>query len=410
MAGILDRLQNVWLPRGGEAFPDYGPHGLLPRLYAAMQRSSVRSGRPAASEGSIPLGRDPSVGESNVGLLADIARQDAAAQWAAEHPVTSTLYGLASGGMPGGAAAVPARAMRKPGVISDWRWRPLREVQEGLGVSAVPDYIAGGYGKFMLDQARRAERGDLGARDLLKAYGITRSSINRTARTIDDDLISSSSSVRPEGYFSEWLLSREGKKYLDDATRGKVNAEALHDLEHRFAPFGMAKTLSKDLAYAAESIPQLSADVPRYITGPLDQYRDFSQSLSGIGPSKAGFLSSLLGRGDLPTLDARQIRVHTTTTPQEAGRYIARRGGKGGDAAVDRLAKRQAAMALDLPSELEPFRQHLTHHTVWDRVGGSTVTHDDIVRAMQQGKIDPTLLGLLGAGALGAGAYLGTRE
>jgi hypothetical protein len=53
----------------------------------------------------------------------------------------------------------------------------------------------------------------------------------------------------------------------------------------------------------------------------IDQWREWAQSLRGIGPAKSGFVASLLGRGDQPTLDARQILLQTgkTTIPTNPG-------------------------------------------------------------------------------------------
>ena len=35
---------------------------------------------------------------------------------------------------------------------------------------------------------------------------------------------------------------------------------------------------------------------------------------------------------------------------------------------------------------LEPFRQHLTHHAIWDKAGNEETTHDDVMRAMRGAK------------------------
>jgi len=74
----------------------------------------------------------------------------------------------------------------------------------------------------------------------------------------------------------------------------------------------------------------------------------------------------------------------------------------GGDQAVDRLAQRQTELGLSLPKELAPQYQHLTHHTIWDLIGGTQTTHDDLVRAMQRGFITPKQAAILATGA-GAG-------
>jgi hypothetical protein len=290
----------------------------------------------------------------------------------------------------------PAMSVEPKGIISDWRWKGKDKVKQEVGINELPSYIADNYGQFMKEQRGRADAGQLGARDLLKAYGITRSSVNRGARDISDDL--AQGSVRPEGYMAEWLLSPQGKAYLDAAEKGQVNSEAVADIQKRFAPFGMADTLANDLTYAAQQLPPINGRVNAAVTGPVDQWREFAQGLNGIGPAKSGFIASLLGRGDLPTLDARQLALHTGKPAKEASKYMRRAGGKGGDAAVDRLAERQKAMGVAMDESLNPFSQHLTHHAVWDKVGGTQTTHEDLIRAMK-------LAGIGGFGLLGAGAY-----
>jgi hypothetical protein len=64
---------------------------------------------------------------------------------------------------------------------------------------------------------------------------------------------------------------------------------------------------------------------------------------------------------------------------------IMKRGkGEGARQSVDRLAARQQAMGLQgLDPSMDPFYQHLTHHAVWDKVGDTQTTHQDIIDAMR---------------------------
>jgi len=274
-----------------------------------------------------------------------------------------------------------------PSLIKDWRWRPLKDVSADLNIKEVPKYIQEGYGAFMAEQAKRAAAGDLGARDLIKAYGITRSSVNRAGRQMSDDL--ASGFTRPEGYMSEWFSSPAGKSYLDAAQSGKVDSAAIDDLVGRFQPFGMSQVLGKDLEYAAQKLPQINGSINDLVQGSVPEWRKFAQGIYGIGPAKSGFLPSMLGRGDIPTLDARQLNLHTLDSGDSASKFMRRQGGAGGDQAVDRLASRQQKMNLEISPELQPFYQHLTHHAVWDKIGNSITTHSDIVKAMLTAGIAP---------------------
>jgi len=290
--------------------------------------------------------------------------------------------------------AVSQAAMNAgPGItslIKDWRWRPLKDVSADLNIKEVPKYIQDGYGTFMAEQAKRAAAGDLGARDLIKAYGITRSSVNRGGRQMSDDL--ASGFTRPEGYMSEWFNSPAGKSYLDAAQNGQLDSAAVSDVVGRFQPFGMAQVLGKDLEYAARELPKVNGSINDLVLGSVPEWRSFAQGLNGIGPAKSGFLPSMLGRGDIPTLDARQLNLHTLDSGDSASKFMRRQGGAGGDQAVDRLASRQQKMNLEISPELQPFYQHLTHHAVWDKIGNSITTHSDIVKAMLTAGIAPVAI------------------
>lgn len=295
-----------------------------------------------------------------------------------------------------------------PSAISDWRWRPNEDVMRQLDLPAeAPDHIQE-FGGFMAEQADRARSGDLGARDLIKALAITRASIQRAGLPADrlrDVGLSvpgdASGMVRPEGAMAEWLATPAGQRYLDAAVRGEVDEGAVADAVARLAPFGRLTDIDDALRHGATALPGREAEAAQAIAGVyegdagLDDWRSFTLGLRGIGPAKQGFIGSLLGAGRDPTLDARQLLLHTGAPTAESRPYLERRGGLGALQGVDKLALRQEDMDLGLPADLEPFRQHLTHHAVWDRVGGSETTHEDVVRAMR----------LYGAG--GAGAAVG---
>jgi hypothetical protein len=273
-------------------------------------------------------------------------------------------------------------------VIDDWEWRPSQQVIEEVGLTEVPDYIQSGFGNFMAGQQKRAKAGEVGIRDLIKAYTITRSSVNRsglpreTATKTGMKIPKTEGLVRPEGAFSEWLGSKQGQNYLKAAERGEIDERAIADLQEKFAPFGMASVLANDMRWAVNNAPSLSDNLSEVIVGDPQTYRNVSQQLQGIGPAKSGFMGSLIGRGDFPTLDARQLRLHTGAGGSEAAKYMRRQQGLGGEQAVGRLADRQQGMNLDIDPAFDPFYQHLTHHAVWDKVANEQTTHDDIVRAM----------------------------
>lgn len=273
--------------------------------------------------------------------------------------------------------------------LKDWEWKKMEEIA-AKSPKNVPDYIQKGYGNFMNEQLGRAGKGALSSRDVLKAFGITQSSIGRgglpynTATKTGMKLPNTGGEVRPEGAFAEWLGSKPGQQFLDTAEQGVVHPAAMEDLRQKFAPFGKQNQLVQQLEYGVQNAPEWGRTVNQAVTGGVDDYRDWAEGIKGIAGAKSGFVGSMLGRGDLPTFDARQIALHTgNEAPVGIGSIMNRGKGKGAREAVDRLAARQKALGLDIDPSLDPHYQHLTHHAVWDELGGNKTTHEDIIRAMK---------------------------
>ena len=283
-------------------------------------------------------------------------------------------------------------------LIEDWKWRPEHDVANELGLQdqPVPDHVQA-FGQYMKEMSDKAGSKGLSKRDMIKAFTITRSSIQRGAVKSDKlreagfDIPGAGDSVRPEGAMAEWLLTPTGKRYLDNAEKGVIDEEAIADLQNKFRPFGKADKDVPDFMRGAvttfddDYVGQLSDLVARGSRGESspEEWRAATARLRGIGPAKKGFIASMLGRGDQPTPDARQLVLQTGRPSKEASKFMARRGGKGGDAAVQRLAERQRKLNMKLPAELDPYYQHLVHHTIWDKVAGEETTHSDIIRAMR---------------------------
>lgn len=293
-------------------------------------------------------------------------------------------------------------------------WRPLRDVQEKLGgMREIPSHVED-FGSFMDEMARKAATSGLSPRDLIKAYAITRSSIQRRSQTADKlrtaglDLHPDiTGSIRPEGAMAEWLKSPMGQRYLDAAEVGKVDQDAVDHAQKVMQPFGL-KAESDALPWAAENLHDkhttVSDMVKRAVSSnsPVAEWREFGKGLRGIGTAKAGFVASMLGRGDQPTLDARQV-VLQTGMPTSAAKSPMRRAGF---EAVDRLAARQTALNPKMDAGLEPFRQHLTHHAIWDKAGNEQTTHSDVIDAMRNAK-DGGRIGKQFGGKLGGDESFG---
>jgi hypothetical protein len=326
-----------------------------------------------------------------------------------------------------GGTAVGAGALMAPGeseagvtpliagaksVIRDWRWRPIAEVKAELGLNDIPEHVID-YGRFMQEQVGKAQGEGLTPRDLVKAYAITQSSIQRQA--VDAGLVDEAfrgvvgeGKVRPEDVFSSWLMSPKGKQYLDSAEKGTVDEESLADAARVIRPFGKDKSLEDSLRWGATNFAGREGPITQAVIGgmsPKYSVNDWLENLGdvpGIAHAKAGFMGSLLGYGRLPTMDARQLLLHTGRPTAEASKYLRRQGGLGGTQALMRLAGRQEDLGLNIPPDLEPFRQALTHNTVWDATSGTVTPHTSVRQAM-------TTAGL-GAAALGLGSLMAPGE
>jgi hypothetical protein len=280
-------------------------------------------------------------------------------------------------------------------------WRPLADVAAEVP-KAVPPHVLG-FGDYMAGMADKAAGPGLSPRDLIKAFTVTRSSIQRGAMGADKLRESwpdfqGAGKVRPEDAFSAWLETPTGKAYLDAAETGQVHSGAIDDAVAKLGGFGK----SNDLRQALQQAPQVggqAAPVSGMVAAARDApgegveaWRDWTRGVPGIGPAKSGFIASLLGRGDQPTLDARQVLLQTGRPTAEVKNYLS--NPRKAFPLVDELAERQRQLNLEMPQGMEPFRQHLTHHTLWDAYGGDTTTHGNVVRAMRYaGFLAPAAVG-----------------
>jgi len=280
--------------------------------------------------------------------------------------------------------------------LADWKWRPLSHVVKELGdIKEIPSHVQD-FGQFMDETAKKARDQGLTARDLIKAYTITLSSIQRQAQSTEKlrakgmSVPNAGSMIRPEGAFGEWLHTPAGQAYLDAAQRGQVREDTLDDMAYRFGHYGLSNLQKNGMRWAAENLPGKEGQVSQLVAAamesasPAREWRAFAKGLHGIDTSKAGFVASLMGRGDQPTFDARQRILHTGLPSSTVGDMIAgqKMNPKAQDA-LDRLTARQKAMNLSLPDELQPYYQHLAHHAVWDQAEGDQTTHQDVMDSMR---------------------------
>jgi hypothetical protein len=294
-------------------------------------------------------------------------------------------------------------------LISNWKWRPTEQVKGELGITKLPEHVVK-FGEFMKKQAEKAMAKGLSVRDVAKANAITQASIQRSAldaqnlRNIGFDLPADiQGKIRPEGAMSELLMSPLGKSYLDQLDVGAIDPQTVGEMTRLMKPFGKDNDLRVKLLRNIETA-QLNKELTDIVgeaysgsqAAARQKMQELTQRMHGIGPSKRGFIGSLLGYGADPTLDARQIILNTGRPTSEAQPFLRRSSGKGAIAGVDRLARRQEEFGVDVPKELQPFTQHLVHHSVWDKAANETTTHSDLIKAMLTAGV---------VGGVGLGAY-----
>ena len=360
------------------------------------------------------------------------------------------------------AALDPIRVGEPTGIFQNWKGADrqiemlsVEDARKALGLTGKSRVILPPevrlFGEFMLRQNARK----LTARDVVKAYVLTMSSIQRqgiaattalmskggvllwpdppepkpvlteerlpgrpprtfeaytTLRKKGARVVQSEPKVRPETYMAALLLSSTGTRYLDAAERGLFDHEAalaLSRAHQRFGKSGLneygaptadprAEGLYQQLQYAV-ALAQRHNEVAAALRNlPA---RDWSawvrKNLRGVGPAKVGFIAALLGRGDLPTADAREIQFWWTNWRDFSSQKMkdgVPQFDKDGNPKwsaptvkpefVDTLAARLKALNVQMPNALRKHYQHLVHHMVWDAAGGSHTTHADLISAM----------------------------
>jgi hypothetical protein len=274
--------------------------------------------------------------------------------------------------------------------IRNWVWKPVELVREQLGASAAASHVEE-FGRFQLEMVERATKGQITTRELLTANAVTQASIQRQAMTVPS-LISrgnfpipagyADSTIRPEGAMAELLMHPVGQRYLDHAEQGIVDIGGVEQMVDWMRPFGKDQTREKEIArYAAQYGSTPGARVQGRPPHPPDRERDpggaaildpccalynsavlenylgnqaeartlvqmAADEIPGIATAKRGFLPQFLGYGGSPTLDARQIMLHTGLPATDVEEAMTSRMK---EAAVARLTRRQDALGIEMP-------------------------------------------------------------
>jgi hypothetical protein len=284
--------------------------------------------------------------------------------------------------------------------------RPVGEVRQALGNPVLSEHVYP-MAELILDMQKKAATAGVDPRDLLKSYGITTASIQRQGRNAElfpPELRGAETGVlRPEDAAANFFLSQPGQDYLDSAVQGMADPAAVQFIRDAFRSYGRNENLGDLMAAAPQTVlPDLPV-IQQMITGGMSPeeilaYFSSAKHFPGVGVAKAGFALPMLGRGDLPVLDARQANVHWGAGGSGAVEALKT---KDKAQAVKILADRQKEMAYEMPKRYEPVRQYATHHDVWDRSAGTQTSHGPIIEAMRYGAAAPAAVGLAGLASPG---------
>ena len=247
---------------------------------------------------------------------------------------------------------------------------------------------------------RQMSEHPISSRDIIKAYLVTVGSMRRAA--IGADKVRAqwknfpgpkSGSVRPEDVLGDLLESPAGQTYLQAATKGRFDKKAAKTIVNHFGAWGFKPTFYKQLKHAVT----LGEDAPS-IDRILKQgrrrswYRYVEKRVPGVSIAKAGFLASLLGRGDMATADARELNFWLCPLHEWERDKRKCRTPLGDRYDVNDLVdddfmhvfnKKMRALRMRMPPRYKPFYEHLAHHALWDAVAETKTSHQNIIDAMK---------------------------
>lgn len=281
-------------------------------------------------------------------------------------------------------------------------------------LGAFPEYLKP-VAQFIADQRQKLVNGSVSNRDLMKAYMVTIASQGSGAvkvKTLADKLAKigvtfdppqmfrteKGDMIRPEEAAAYWLGTPEGQRALNNAEAGRINPEdwkGLVEVRKAYGDdrFGTFRVFSEDNIAA---IPAVLAKV-NASKGDSRKVIDAVQELKGISTGKKGFISHLLGIGDVPTIDAVELnfwltgkgdignlntekanlarKVKETFSDRRVGAELFRRI----DERIAQLRSQVAGVADISPD----VWAHVMHHWLWDRAKGIETTHAGLYEAQR---------------------------
>ena len=293
---------------------------------------------------------------------------------------------------------------------------PTKVAAEVIG--GFPEYLRP-VAQFITDQRQKLASGQITRRDVMKAYAITVASQGSGARAVE--VIANNvakdgvrfrpskdfttvdkkgrAAIRPEEAAAYWLGTDAGQKALNNFESGRYSPDDWKELvairkaygDDRFNNLGVLR--SDNIGVIDKVLADINAS--RADTGKV---MDAVQQLRGIKTGKKGFISHLLGIGDVPTIDAVEINFWLTgkasigklnSSRATLARNVKKSIGddRVGSEMFRRIDKRINLLRNEVPgaSEIAPEAwSHVMHHWLWDKSKGIETTHEGMYRAQAQ--------------------------
>jgi hypothetical protein len=274
-----------------------------------------------------------------------------------------------------------------------------------------PNYL-GGVMNHIQSMGERLKGGNVGIKDLAKAYLMTISSIragainaqnfeNAVGEKVPELFLEEGGMIRTEGAMAYLITTDKGKRLLRNIESGKIDNADRQFIAKSMKPFGMfSEGESKyENLFGPQADKQINlnniADFKTILkSGVKDESELFKAitKLKGVSQAKVGFVSNFIGIGTRAVMDAREIQGWLRGITFKTEDMTAKEA---------RLAKELAKSNAKLtPLQVEIFRriravgdafgidpmisEYIGHHMIWDAVKGQRTTHDGLYLAMSQ--------------------------
>jgi len=293
---------------------------------------------------------------------------------------------------------------------------PTKVASEVLG--GFPEYLKP-VAQFITDQRAKLVEGRINMRDVTKAYVMTIASQGSGARAVEviagnlakkgipftptQEFLATDkkgrAAIRPEEAAAYWLGTEAGQRALNNAESGVFDPSDWQEIVALRKAYGDDR-FATVRAFSPENIariPQVLDDI-NASRGNTDAVLTAVQKLNGISTGKKGFISHLLGIGDVPTIDAVEINFWLTGKG-DVGKLNTKRADlvrRVKESVSDRRVSEELFRRIDNRinglrdqvqggAEVAPeVWSHVMHHWLWDKAKKIETTHEGMYKAQAQ--------------------------